>query len=184
MSYDKTDVSRRMSGAVNSLKDDYLGLRTGRASTAMLDPILVDAYGSKMPLNQLSSISAPESRLLLIQVWDQTMVLQVEKSIRESDLGLNPQTEGNSIRVPIPELSEERRLEIVKVAGKYAEQSKVAIRNIRRDAVESVRKSEKDKEISEDEKRSFEIEIQKLTDDFISEVDNLLAQKEIDIKTV
>ena len=111
MSYDKTDVSRRMSGAVNSLKDDYLGLRTGRASTAMLDPILVDAYGSKMPLNQLSSISAPESRLLLIQVWDQTMVLQVEKSIRESDLGLNPQTEGNSIRVPIPELSEERRLE-------------------------------------------------------------------------
>ena len=184
MSYDKTDVSRRMSGAVNSLKDDYLGLRTGRASTAMLDPILVDAYGSKMPLNQLSSISAPESRLLLIQVWDQTMVLQVEKSIRESDLGLNPQTEGNSIRVPIPELSEERRLEIVKVAGKYAEQSKVAIRNVRRDAVESVRKSEKDKEISEDEKRSFEIEIQKLTDDFISEVDNLLAQKEIDIKTV
>ena len=184
MSYDKTDVSRRMSGAVNSLKDDYLGLRTGRASTAMLDPILVDAYGSKMPLNQLSSISAPESRLLLIQVWDQTMVLQVEKSIRESDLGLNPQTEGNSIRVPIPELSEERRLEIVKVAGKYAEQSKVAIRNIRRDAVESVRKSEKDKEISEDEKRSFEIEIQKLTDDFISEVDSLLAQKEIDIKTV
>ncbi len=184
MSYDKTDVSRRMSGAVNSLKDDYLGLRTGRASTAMLDPILVDAYGSKMPLNQLSSISAPESRLLLIQVWDQTMVLQVEKSIRESDLGLNPQTEGNSIRVPIPELSEERRLEIVKVAGKYAEQSKVAIRNIRRDAVESVRKSEKDKEISEDEKRSFEIEIQKLTDDFISEVDSLLAQKEIDIKTL
>ena len=184
MSYDKTDVSRRMSGAVNSLKDDYLGLRTGRASTAMLDPILVDAYGSKMPLNQLSSISAPESRLLLIQVWDQTMVLQVEKSIRESDLGLNPQTEGNSIRVPIPELSEERRLEIVKVAGKYAEQSKIAIRNVRRDAVESVRKSEKDKEISEDEKRSFEIEIQKLTDDFISEVDSLLAQKEIDIKTV
>ena len=184
MSYDKTDVSRRMSGAVNSLKDDYLGLRTGRASTAMLDPILVDAYGSKMPLNQLSSISAPESRLLLIQVWDQTMVLQVEKSIRESDLGLNPQTEGNSIRVPIPELSEERRLEIVKVAGKYAEQSKVAIRNIRRDAVESVRKSEKDKEISEDEKRSFETEIQKLTDDFISEIDSLLAQKEIDIKTV
>ena len=184
MSYDKTDVSRRMSGAVNSLKDDYLGLRTGRASTAMLDPILVDAYGSKMPLNQLSSISAPESRLLLIQVWDQTMVLQVEKSIRESDLGLNPQTEGNSIRVPIPELSEERRLEIVKVAGKYAEQSKVAIRNIRRDAVESVRKSEKDKEISEDEKRSFEIEIQKLTDDFISEIDSLLAQKEIDIKTL
>ena len=184
MSYDKTDVSRRMSGAVNSLKDDYLGLRTGRASTAMLDPILVDAYGSKMPLNQLSSISAPESRLLLIQVWDQTMVLQVEKSIRESDLGLNPQTEGNSIRVPIPELSEERRLEIVKVAGKYAEQSKVAIRNIRRDAVESVRKSEKDKKISEDEKRSFEIEIQKLTDDFISEVDSLLAQKEIDIKTL
>ena len=184
MSYDKTDVSRRMSGAVNSLKDDYLGLRTGRASTAMLDPILVDAYGSKMPLNQLSSISAPESRLLLIQVWDQTMVLQVEKSIRESDLGLNPQTEGNSIRVPIPELSEERRLEIVKVAGKYAEQSKVAIRNVRRDAVESVRKSEKDKEISEDEKRSFEIEIQKLTDDFIIEVDSLLAQKEIDIKTL
>ena len=184
MSYDKTDVSRRMSGAVNSLKDDYLGLRTGRASTAMLDPILVDAYGSKMPLNQLSSISTPESRLLLIQVWDQTMVLQVEKSIRESDLGLNPQTEGNSIRVPIPELSEERRLEIVKVAGKYAEQSKVAIRNIRRDAVESVRKSEKDKEISEDEKRSFEIEIQKLTDDFISEIDSLLSQKEIDIKTL
>ncbi len=184
MSYDKTDISRRMNGAIASLKDDFIGLRTGRASTAMLDPILVDAYGSKMPLNQLSSISTPESRLILIQVWDQTMVLHVEKAIRESDLGLNPQTEGSSIRVPIPELSEERRLELVKVAGKYAEQSKIAIRNVRRDAVEMVRKLEKDKEISEDEKRSFEIDIQKLTDEFINQIDKILAQKEIDIKTV
>jgi len=184
MAYDEADVKRRMNGAVNSLKSDFIGLRTGRASTAMLDPINVDAYGSKMPLNQLSSVSTPEARLISVQVWDQTMVDSVEKAIRESDLGLNPQVEGTSIRIHIPELSEERRLELIKVAGKYSEQSKVSIRNIRRDAIDIIRKAEKDGDIGEDEKRSLETEVQSLTDNYIKEIENILAQKEIDIKQV
>ena len=184
MSADLSDTSRRMNGAVASLESDFQGLRTGRASTGMLDPIAVDAYGSKMPVNQLGNISAPEPRMLTIQVWDQSMVAAVEKAIRESDLGLNPQTEGNLIRLPIPDLSAERRTELAKVAGKYAEQTRVAIRNVRRDAIEMVRKMEKDGEFGEDERHGLEGQIQKLTDEAVAKVDSMLAAKESDIKTV
>jgi ribosome recycling factor len=184
MTFDENDLRRRMVGAVNSLKEDFIGLRTGRASTALLDTVMVDAYGSKMPINQVASLSTPEARLILIQVWDQSMVDAVEKSIRETELGLNPQTEGSSIRIPIPELSEDRRIELVKVAGKYAEQAKISIRNVRRDIVEATRKLQKDKEISEDEKRDAENKIQNITDEYIKEIDSMLSQKEIDIKKV
>ena len=159
-------------------------MRTGRASISMLDPITADAYGSKMPINQLGNISAPEARLLTVQVWDQSMVAPVEKAIRESDLGLNPQTEGNLIRLPIPDLSAERRAELAKVASKYAEQGRIAIRNIRRDAIETARKLEKDGEFGEDERHGLEAKIQKLTDDFVAKIDAMLASKEADIKTV
>jgi len=184
MAFDENDLRRRMVGAVNSLKEDFIGLRTGRASTALLDTVMVDAYGSKMPINQVASLSTPEARLILIQVWDQSMVDAVEKSIRETELGLNPQTEGSSIRIPVPELSEDRRIELVKVAGKYAEQAKVSIRNVRRDVVEATRKLQKDKEISEDEKRDAENRIQNITDEHVKEIDRMLSQKEIDIKKV
>ena len=184
MAFDENDLRRRMVGAVNSLKEDFIGLRTGRASTALLDTVTVDAYGSKMPINQVASLSTPEARLILIQVWDQSMVDAVEKSIRETELGLNPQTEGSSIRIPIPELSEDRRIELVKVAGKYAEQAKISIRNVRRDIVEATRKLQKDKEISEDEKRDAENKIQNITDEYVKEIDSMLSQKEEDIKKV
>ena len=178
---DMNDVSRRMDASVVSLSSDFSGLRAGRASTTMLDPVIVDAYGSKMPLNQLSNVSAPESRLLTVTVWDAGLSEAVEKAIRDSGLGLNPQAEGSVIRIPIPDLSEERRKEMVKVAGKYAEASRVAIRNIRREAIEAVRKAEKEGGMSEDERHSLENEAQKLTDSHISKVDDMLAQKEKDI---
>ena len=181
---DMNDVSRRMNASVVSLSNDFSGLRAGRASTTMLDPVIVDAYGSKMPLNQLSNVSAPESRLLTVTVWDAGLSEAVEKAIRDSGLGLNPQAEGSVIRIPIPDLSEERRKEMVKVAGKYAEASRVAIRNIRRDAIEAVRKAEKEGGMSEDERHGLENEAQKLTDRHISKVDDMLAQKEKDILSV
>ena len=181
---DMNDVSRRMDASVVSLSHDFSGLRAGRASTTMLDPVLVDAYGSKMPLNQLSNVSVPEPRLLTVTVWDAGLSEVVEKAIRESGLGLNPQAEGAVIRIPIPDLSEERRKEMVKVAGKYAEASRVAIRNIRRDAIEAVRKAEKEGGMSEDERHGLENEVQKLTDSHISKVDDMLAQKEKDILSV
>jgi ribosome recycling factor len=184
MTMNLSDTTRRMEGALASLESDFQGLRTGRASISMLDPVTADAYGSKMPINQLGNISAPEARMLTVQVWDQSMVAPVEKAIRESDLGLNPQTEGNLIRLPIPDLSAERRVELAKVASKYAEQSRVAIRNIRRDAIETARKLEKDGEFGEDERHGLEAKIQKLTDDFIGKIDSMLASKEADIKTV
>ena len=184
MTMDLNDTTRRMEDAVSSLESDFQGLRTGRASISMLDPITADAYGSKMPINQLGNISAPEARLLTVQVWDQSMVAPVEKAIRESDLGLNPQTEGNLIRLPIPDLSAERRAELAKVASKYAEQGRIAIRNIRRDAIETARKLEKDGEFGEDERHGLEAKIQKLTDDFVAKIDAMLASKEADIKTV
>ncbi len=184
MSTDLSDTSRRMNGAISSLESDFLGLRTGRASAAMLDPVQVDAYGSKMPINQLGNISVPESRLLTIQVWDEGLVPAVEKAVRESDLGLNPQTEGNVIRLPVPDLSAERREELAKVASKYAEATRVAIRNVRRDSMEMVRKMEKDSEFGEDERHNLESQIQKFTDDAVAKVDSMLAAKEADIKTV
>ena len=184
MSYDKNDLKRRMDGAIDSLKHDMAGLRTGRASTSMLEPVVVDVYGSKMPLNQVGTVSVPEPRLLTVTVWDATNTPAVEKAIRESGLGLNPQPQGTVIRVPIPELNEERRKELTKVAGQYAESARVAVRNVRRDGMDALKKAEKDKEISEDERKNLEGEVQKLTDDAIKQVDTLLADKEKDIMTV
>jgi ribosome recycling factor len=181
---DLDDVKRRMETSVASLSNEFAGLRAGRASTAMLEPVLVDAYGSKMPLNQVSNISVPESRMLTVTVWDAGLVQATEKAIREAGLGLNPQAEGNVIRVPVPELSEDRRKEMVKVAGKYAEGGRVAVRNIRRDAMETVKKDEKEGGMSEDERRGLEGQIQKLTDQHIESIDEMLAKKEKDILSV
>jgi len=182
--YDIDDIKRRMEGSVSSLKNEFMGLRAGRASTAMLEPIMVDAYGSKMPMNQVGNISAPEPRLLTVTVWDASMTAAVEKAIRESDLGLNPMTEGNLIRVPIPDLSEDRRKEMVKVAGRYAEAARVAVRNVRRDGIEAIRSAEKDGLLSEDERHSEEGEVQKLTDQYVKLIDESLANKEKEITQV
>jgi len=184
MSLNLDDTQRRMQGAIAALETEFQGLRTGRASAGMLEPITVDAYGAKMPINQVGNISVPEARLLTVQVWDQSMTAAVEKAIRESDLGLNPQAEGSLIRIPVPDLSSERREELAKVAGKYAEAARVSIRNVRRDAIEQVRKGEKDGDYGEDERHGLEAKIQKLTDENVSKVDELLASKEKDIKTV
>ncbi|MGB1932979.1 MAG: ribosome recycling factor [Candidatus Puniceispirillaceae bacterium] len=181
---DLDDVKRRMEASVGSLINEFSGLRAGRANTGMLEPVLVDAYGSKMPLNQVSNISVPESRMLTVTVWDAGLVQATEKAIREAGLGLNPQAEGNVIRVPVPELSEDRRKEMVKVAGKYAEGGRVAVRNIRRDAMETVKKDEKEGGMSEDERRALEGQIQKLTDAHIEQIDDMLAKKESDILSV
>lgn len=178
---DKADLKRRMDGAIDNLKTEYSGLRTGRASTSMLDPVVVDVYGSKMPLNQVGTVGVPEARLLTVQVWDMNNAQAVDKAIRESGLGLNPQTEGNMIRVPIPELNEERRKEITKVAGQYAESARVSIRNVRRDGMDDIKK---DSDLSEDDKKRLEKEVQDLTDEKIKIIDDMLAAKEKDIMTV
>mgnify|MGYP001252057699 FL=1 len=183
-SLDMEDVKRRMEGAVSNLSSEFSGLRAGRASVAMLDTVSVDAYGSKMPLNQLSNISVPEARLLSVSVWDASVVGSVEKAIRESDLGLNPQVEGTIIRVPVPELSEDRRKDMVKVAGKYAEGARISVRNVRRDAIETIRKDEKAGLISEDERHTYEADIQKVTDEYVANIDTMLAKKEIDITNI
>ena len=161
---DLKTYEERMEKTIDILKKDFSGLRTGRASVSLLDPVSVEAYGSKVPLNQVSNISVPEARLITVQVWDETLVSSVENSIRNSELGLNPMSEGNLIRIPIPELSEERRKEIVKIASKYTEDSKIAIRNIRRDAMEKIKSSEKNKEISEDESFQYSDDVQNITD--------------------
>lgn len=184
MSADPNDITRRMDGAIDALRKEFSGLRTGRASTALLDSIVVEAYGGQMPLNQVGSVNVPEPRLLAVQVWDKAVVKAVEKAIRESDLGLNPQTEGNLIRVPIPELSEERRVEMTRIAGRYAEQARVAVRNVRRDGMDSLKRLEKDGEISQDEHRARGDDIQRLTDNHIKAIDELLAQKEQEILQV
>ena len=181
---DIDDIQRRMDASISGLHTEFMGLRAGRATPGMLEPILVDAYGTKMPMNQVGNISAPEPRLLTVSVWDTSMAPAVEKAIRESDLGLNPATEGNLIRVPIPDLSEERRKDMVKVAGRYAEGCRVAIRNIRRDGIETVRKLEKDGLISEDERHMQENNVQKLTDEFVKKVDDALSHKEKEITQV
>ncbi len=178
---DIADLGRRMDGAIDNLKNEYAGLRTGRASVSMLDPVVVDVYGSKMPLNQVGTVGVPESRLLTVQVWDMNNAQAVDKAIRESGLGLNPQTEGNLIRVPIPELNEERRKELTKVAGQYAESTRVAIRNIRRDGMDDIKG---DKDYSEDDKKRESDNVQKLTDDKIKAVDEMLSSKEKDIMTI
>jgi ribosome recycling factor len=175
------EIKIRMEKAVDSLKKDLSGLRVGRASSSMLDQINVSAYGSLMPLNQVSTVSVPEARLLLVNVWDNSIVTATEKSIRESPLGLNPMVEGNVIRINIPPLSEERRIEISKVAARYAENSKIAVRNIRRDYIENVRKLQKNGEISEDQKHQDEILIQEITDKVINNIDIILSNKEKEI---
>lgn len=181
---DMSDLKRRMEGALDNLKEEFSGLRTGRASTSMLDPIIVEIYGSKMPLNQVGTVNAPEPRMLSVQVWDASAVSSVEKAIRNSGLGLNPQTEGSTLRIPVPELNEERRQELTKVAGKYAEAARVSVRNVRRDGMDTLKQMEKDNEISEDDHKRMSDEVQKLTDDVIARVDKQLADKEKDIMTV
>lgn len=184
MTIDLNDLKSRMQGAVDVLEKEYTGLRTGRASINMLDPIVVDVYGAKMPLNQVGTVSVPESRLLAVQVWDANNTKSVEKAIRDAGLGLNPQAEGTLIRIPIPELSTERRTELQKVAGKYAKSARVAIRNVRRDGMDALKKGEKDNEISEDEHKRLSDEVQKLTDQFIKNVDDHLSRKEADVMKV
>jgi ribosome recycling factor len=184
MSADMDDLQRRMEGALSTLKSDFGGLRTGRASTTLLEPIMVDAYGQQMPMSQVGTISAPEPRLLSVQVWDKGQVSFVEKAIREAGLGLNPMADGQMVRVPLPELNEERREELVKIAGKYAEQGRVAVRNVRRDGMDQLKKGEKDGEISQDEQKSLSDDVQKLTDEYISKIDEALSQKETEIRQV
>lgn len=179
--YDKADLERRMKGAVESLKGDLSGLRTGRANTALLDPITVEVYGSHMPLNQVATVSAPEPRLLSVQVWDKSNIGPVEKAIRSAGLGLNPINDGNTLRLPIPDLTEERRKELAKLASQYAEKARIAIRNVRRDGMEALKADEAKKEISEDERKRHEADVQKLTDDQIKAADEAAAAKEKEI---
>lgn len=184
MSFELKELSNRMDKAVDALKSEFTGLRTGRASIHMLDPIKVDVYGAKMPIGQVGSVNAPEARLLTVTVWDQSNTASVEKAIRDSGLGLNPQTEGNLIRIAVPELNEERRQEITKVAKKYAEDARIAVRNIRRDGMDALKKQEKDKEISEDELKRHSDDVQKITDEHVKTIDDILAHKEKDIMSV
>ena len=179
--YDKGDIQRRMHGAVEVLKHDLGGLRTGRASTALLDPIHVEVYGASMPLNQVATVSAPEPRLLSVQIWDRSNVNAVEKAIRNAGLGINPVTDGQNIRLPIPDLTEERRKELAKLAHQYAEKARVAVRNVRGDARDALKTDEKKKEISEDEHKRLDGEVQKLTDEAIKEIDEILAHKDKEI---
>ncbi|WP_425449974.1 ribosome recycling factor [Virgifigura deserti] len=173
-----------MDGALEALRREFAGLRTGRASVHLLEPITVNAYGSEMPLTQVGTIGVPEPRLITVQVWDRSQVSAVEKAIRDSGLGLNPSSEGQLVRVPIPELSQERRVEMTKIAHKYAEQARVAVRNVRRDGMDVLKRMEKDGEISKDEHRAWADEVQKITDDHIKRIDDVLAQKEKEILQV
>jgi ribosome recycling factor len=182
--FDLADVKRRMQGAINAFKNDLASLRTGRASPNLLDPIQVDAYGSLMPISQVATVNVPEPRLLSVQVWDRGMVAAVEKAIRESDLGLNPQTEGQVIRLRIPEMNEQRRKEMVKVGHKYAEEARIAVRHVRRDGLDLLKKLEKDSAISEDDGKRHAEQVQKATDQFVAEIDSLLVAKEKEIMHV
>ena len=178
------DYSKRMDGALTALQHEFGGLRTGRASPSLLDPIQVDAYGTTSPLNQVAGVSVPEPRMITVQVWDKGVVAAVDKAIRSANLGLNPIIDGQSLRIPIPPLTGERRTELAKVAGKYAEQQRVAVRNVRRDAMEHLKKLEKEHVISEDEHKRHNTEVQKATDDHIKKIDDLLRHKEEEIMQV
>jgi ribosome recycling factor len=178
------DLRRRMDGALEVLRKEFGGLRTGRASASLLEPVTVAAYGGTMPINQLANVSVPEPRMITVQVWDRAMVKAVDKAIRESGLGLNPQTEGQVIRVPIPDLNEERRRELTRVSAKYAEQARVSVRNVRRDGVELLRRREKDAEISQDQQRKLQQDVQHLTDEYVKRIDDALAQKDSEILQV
>ena len=179
-----SSYAQRMDKAVQALKDEFASLRTGRASANLLDQVTVDAYGSQMPLNQVASISVPEPRSITVNVWDRGLIVSVEKAIRNAGLGLNPVVEGQNLRIPIPPLTEERRRELAKVAGKYAEQQKIAVRNVRRDAMDDLKKAEKDNVITQDEHRRMDVEVQKLTDDAVKRVDEALKTKEQEIMQV
>lgn len=178
---DLKDIERRMAGAVDTLKTEFAGLRTGRASTQLLEPVTVEVYGTKMPITQVATVNAPEPRLLTVQVWDQNNVESVEKAIRNAALGLNPQTEGALIRIPVPELNEERRTELSKVAARYTEQARIAVRNVRRDGMDQVKKADG---LGEDEQKRLENEIQRMTDSAIERIDQMLSQKEKEIMQV
>ena len=181
---DMADLGRRMNGAVEVLKREFAGLRTGRASVSLLEPITVEAYGGQSPLSQVGTISVPEPRMLAVQVWDKSLTKAVEKAILNSNLGLNPVTEGQLIRVPIPELSEERRVELARIAGRYAEQARISLRNVRRDGMDTLKRMEKDGEMSQDDQRRWSKEIQGITDKTIKIVDEALAAKETEIMQV
>jgi ribosome recycling factor len=178
------DIESRMQGAINVLHEELTGLRTGRASTSLLDRVVVNAYGSEMPLNQVATVSVPEARLLTVSVWDRGNVSVVEKAIRDAGLGLNPASDGQIVRVPVPELSAERREELAKVAHRYAEQARVSVRNVRRDGMEQIKKLEKDGEISQDEHHAWSEEIQKMTDRMVKEIDQNLAEKDKEIRQI
>ena len=181
--YDKADLQKRMLGALEALKHDLSGLRTGRANIALLDTIKVEVYGSSMPLNQVATVSVPEPRMLSVQVWDKGNIQPVEKAIRSAGLGLNPMVDGPNIRIPIPDLTEERRKDLAKLTGQFAEKSRIAIRNVRRDGMDDLKADESKKEISEDDKKRLETEVQKLTDEMIAEADKLSEAKEQEILT-
>ena len=181
--YDKADLQKRMLGALEALKHDLSGLRTGRANIALLDTIKVEVYGSNMPLNQVATVSVPEPRMLSVQVWDKGYIQPVEKAIRSAGLGLNPMVDGPNIRLPIPDLTEERRKDLAKLTGQFAEKARIAIRNVRRDGMDDLKADENKKEISEDDKKRLETEVQKLTDEMIAEADKLAEAKEQEILT-
>jgi ribosome recycling factor len=181
---DLKDLQRRMKGAVDVLRTEFGGLRTGRASVSLLEPLMVEAYGQQMPINQVGTINVPEPRMLSVQVWDKSLVGTVEKAIRSSGLGLNPVVDGQFLRLPIPELTEQRRVEIGKVAAKYAEQARVAVRNVRRDGMDQLKRFERDGDISQDEHHMYAEDVQKLTDETIAAIDKLLAEKEQEIMQV
>jgi ribosome recycling factor len=182
--FDLADIKRRMQGAIQALKHELGGLRTGRASAALLEPVMVDAYGQSMPINQVATVSVPESRALAVQVWDKGMVNAVDKAIRDANLGLSPTIEGQILRIRIPELNEQRRKELAKLAHRYAEESRVAVRHVRRDGMDTLKKLVKDKAISEDDEKRHETEVQKATDGFIVEIDQALGAKEKEIMQV
>lgn len=182
--FDLKDVKRRMDGAIQVLKQEFGGLRTGRASASLLDPVTVDAYGSQTPINQVGTVSVPEPRMLSVQIWDKTLVNATEKAIRNSGLGLNPMVDGQLIRIPIPELNEERRQELTRIAGKYAEQARISVRNVRRDGMEALKHMEKDGDISQDEHKAWAADLQKATDEHIALIDEALKAKEQEIMQV
>jgi ribosome recycling factor len=181
---DFKDLQRRMDGAISSYQHDLASLRTGRASSNLLDPINVDAYGSAMPINQVATVTVPEPRMISVSVWDKSLVTAVDRAIRESNLGFNPIMDGTTLRIPLPELNEERRKQLVKIAHQYAEQARVAVRHVRRDGMENAKKAEKDGEISQDDSRTSSDRVQKMTDDTIATIDKLLAEKETEILQV
>lgn len=182
--FEFNELKRRMDGAIASLQHDLAGLRTGRASASLLDPITVEAYGTQTPLNQLANVSIPEPRMLSVSVWDKTMVGKVERAIRDSNLGLNPITDGTTLRIPLPELNEQRRKELVKVAHTYGENARIAARHVRRDGMDTLKKMEKDGDIGQDDTRQMSDRVQKMTDDTISEIDRALSAKEAEIMQV